>query len=433
MSETAISEAVQRSLRVFPAGSNGEFNLPPELSIVISQGKGSELRDTNGASYLDFSMGWGSVLVGHARPEVTDAVVRQAALGANFAYVNENSLALAEEICRLSPACERVRFCASGTEATMYCQRLARAYTGRRKILKFEGAYHGANEVGVTSLFPDRLLAFPQADPSSAGIPPAVVDDILVAPYNDIAAATQFISEHAGQLAAVIVEPLQRCTPPREGFLESLRTTCDDYDVPLIFDEVVTGFRLAYGGAQEYYGVIPDLVAYGKALGGVYPIGAFGGRANIMDLVREDRLGEPGYVWVASTLGGNPISTAAARAALGVFSEPDCYQRLHDLGRYLRKGLARVLEEHQETAQVIGDGPLAQVVFSADPVFDYRSTKRGDGDKGRSLMLALFRRKVFLNPMGTKLYLSVAHTQSICDLFLERFADALQALKTNRE
>jgi len=433
MSETAIPEAVQRSLRVFPAGSNGEFNLPPELSIVISQGKGSELRDTNGATYLDFSMGWGSVLVGHARPEVTDAVVRQAALGANFAYVNENSLALAEEICRLSPACERVRFCASGTEATMYCQRLARAYTGRRKILKFEGAYHGANEVGVTSLFPDRLLAFPQADPSSAGIPPAVVDDILVAPYNDIAAATQIISEHAGQLAAVIVEPLQRCTPPREGFLESLRATCDDYDVPLIFDEVVTGFRLAYGGAQEYYGVIPDLVAYGKALGGGYPIGAFGGRADIMDLVREDRLGEPGYVWVASTLGGNPISTAAARAALGVFSEPDCYQRLHDLGRYLRKGLARVLEEHQETAQVIGDGPLAQVVFSADPVFDYRSTKRGDGDKGRSLMLALFRRKVFLNPMGTKLYLSVAHTQSICDMFLERFADALQALKTNRE
>ena len=433
MSETAIPEAVQRSLRVFPAGSNGEFNLPPELSIVISQGKGSELRDTNGATYLDFSMGWGSVLVGHARPEVTDAVVRQAALGANFAYVNENSLALAEEICRLSPACERVRFCASGTEATMYCQRLARAYTGRRKILKFEGAYHGANEVGVTSLFPDRLLAFPQADPSSAGIPPAVVDDILVAPYNDIAAATQFISEHAGQLAAVIVEPLQRCTPPREGFLESLRATCDDYDVPLIFDEVVTGFRLAYGGAQEYYGVIPDLVAYGKALGGGYPIGAFGGRAAIMDLVREDRLGEPGYVWVASTLGGNPISTAAARAALGVFSEADGYQRLHDLGRYLRKGLARVLEEHQETAQVIGDGPLAQVVFSADPVFDYRSTKRGDGDKGRSLMLALFRRKVFLNPMGTKLYLCVAHTQSICDMFLERFADALQALKTNRE
>ena len=433
MSDASLPEAVQRSLRVFPGGSNGEFNLPAELSIVISQGKGCELRDTTGASYLDFSMGWGSVLVGHAHPEVSEAVIRQATLGANFAYVNDNSLALAEEICRLSPACERLRFCASGTEATMYCQRLARAYTGRRKILKFEGAYHGANEVGVTSLFPERLLAFPQADPSSAGIPPAVVDDILVAPYNDIATTAQIIAEHAAQLAAVIVEPLQRCTPPRDGFLDSLRATCDDYDVPLIFDEVVTGFRLAYGGAQEYYGVTPDLVAYGKALGGGYPIGAFGGRAEIMDLVREDQLGEPGYVWVASTLGGNPVSTAAARAALGVFKEPDCYQRLHDLGHYLRKGLRQVLDEHQETAQIIGDGPLAQVVFSAEPVYDYRSTKRGDGEKGRSLMLALFRRNVFLNPMGTKLYLSVAHTQSVCDMFLERFADALQAVKTGRD
>ena len=138
-------------------------------------------------------------------------------------------------------------------------------------------------------------------------------------------------------------------------------------------------------------------------------------------------------MWVASTLGGNPVSTAAARAALGVFKEPDCYQRLHDLGHYLRKGLRQILDEHQETAQIIGDGPLAQVVFSAEPVYDYRSTKRGDGEKGRSLMLALFRRNVFLNPMGTKLYLSVAHTQSVCDMFLERFADALQAVKTGRD
>ena len=428
MTHRSIPEDVKRSLRVFPGGSNGEFNLPPELGIVISQGSGCELRDTTGASYLDFSIGWGSVLVGHARPEVTESVTRQAALGANFAYVNENSLALGEEICRLSPACERVRFCASGTEATMYCQRLARAYTERRRILKFEGAYHGANEVGVTSLFPHRLLDFPRPDPSSAGIPPAVADDILVAPYNDIAKAAQIIAEHAEELAAVIVEPLQRCTPPREGFLENLRATCDEHDVLLIFDEVVTGFRLAYGGAQEYYGVVPDLVAYGKALGGGYPIGAFGGRADILDLVREDRLGEPGYVWVASTLGGNPISTAAARAALSVFQEPGCYERLHDLGRYLRKGMRQILDEHQENAQVIGDGPLAQVVFSADPVYDYRSTKRGDSRKGRSLMLALFRRRIFLNPMGTKLYLSVAHTPSVCDMFLERFADALQAV-----
>lgn len=433
MTRGPLPEAVQRSLRVFPGGSNGEFNLPAELSIVIQRGKGCELRDSTGASYLDFSMGWGSVLVGHAHPRVTEAVIRQAALGANFAYVNDNSLALAEEICRLSPSCERVRFCASGTEATMYCVRLARAYTSRRKILKFEGAYHGANAIGVTSLFPEQLLDFPQADPSSAGIGPAAADDILVAPYNDISTTAEIIAKHALELAAVIVEPLQRCTPPQDGFLESLRAACDTHAVPLIFDEVVTGFRLAYAGAQEYYGIVPDLVAYGKALGGGYPIGAFGGRAEIMDLVREDRLGEPDYVWVASTLGGNPVSTAAARAALEAFREPDCYQRLHDLGHYLRKGMREALDGHQERAQVIGDGPLAQVVFSPDPVYDYRSTKRGDRRKGRSLMLALFRRKVFLNPMGTKLYLSMAHTQADCDVFLDRFADALQAVNAGKE
>ena len=193
----------------------------------------------------------------------------------------------------------------------------------------------------------------------------------------------------------------------------------------LLFDEVVTGFRLAYGGAQEYYGVVPDLVAYGKALGGGYPIGAFGGRRDIMDVVREDRLGEPGYVWVASTLGGNPVSTAAAGAALAVFRQPGTYQRLHGLGAYLRAGLRERLRERQVIAQVIGDGPLAQVVFSAEPVRDYRSTKKGDSARGRALMLGLFARGVFLNPMGTKLYLSLAHDETVCDELLARFDDAL--------
>lgn len=423
-----MSAAAARSLQTFPAGSNGEFNLPPELAMVIAGGQGCELWDTEGRRYLDFSMGWGSSLVGHARPEVVAAVQRQAPLGSNFAYVTENSLALAEEICRLSPACEQVRFCASGTEATMYCQRLARAYTGKPKILKFEGAYHGANEIGVTSLFPHRLVDFPKADPSSAGIPDAIVRDILVAPYNDAETAEKLIRRHASRLAAVIVEPLQRCTPPRENFLQALRKTCSDKNVLLVFDEVVTGFRLAYGGAQEYYGVIPDLVAYGKALGGGYPIGAFGGRREMMSLVREERLGKSGYVWVASTLGGNPISSAAALAALSVFRGEDTYTRLHDLGRYLRLGIEAMLETNGIKAQVIGDGPLAQVVFSKAPVFDYRSTRRGNRKRGRELMLALFQRGIFLNPMGTKLYLSLAHTQDVCDQFLERFEEALKAI-----
>lgn len=333
-------------------------------------------------------------------------------------------LALAEEIQRISPAAERLRFCASGTEATMYCQRLARATTGRPKILKFEGAYHGANEAGVTSLFPQRPAAYPNPELTSAGTP-AMSEYLLVAPYNDLDAARRIIVENAQDLAGVIVEPLQRCTAPRPGFLEGLRAACSEHGALLIFDEVVTGFRLAYGGAQEYYGVIPDLVAYGKALGGGYPIGAFGGRAEIMEWVSEHRIGGDDYVWMASTLGGNPVSTAAANAALGVYGQQGTYEHLHGLGRYLRDGLGNVLAGRGIDAQVIGDGPLAQVVFSTEPVYDYRSTKKGDSSKGRALMLGLFDRGVFLNPMGTKLYLSLAHDEAVCDAMLERFDDAL--------
>lgn len=415
----------QRSLAVFPAGSNGEFNLPPELAIVIDRGQGGELWDTEGRRFLDFSLGWGSVLVGHAHPEVVAAVAQRAPLGSNFSYITEETLLLAEELVRLSPACEAVRFCASGTEATMYCQRLARAFAGRPKILKFEGAYHGANEVGVTSLFPINPPDLPTPQPTSAGIDEIVQAGVLVAPFNHLPTTEQILARHAHEIAAVIVEPLQRCTPPAPGFLEGLRAATQRHGILLIFDEVVTGFRLAYGGAQEYYGVVPDLVAYGKALGGGYPIGAFGGRADLMQQVREDRLGHAPYVWTASTLGGNPISAAAARAALRVLSRPGVYPRLHELGRYLRVGMERVLARTGAAAQIIGDGPLAQVVFTTEPVSDYRSTAHSDRRRARKVMLELFRRGVFLNPMGTKLYLSLAHTEAHCDEFLEHFSAAL--------
>lgn len=416
---------VDRSFAVFPAGSNGEFDLPEDLAIVIQRGEGCELWDTEGKHFYDFSMGWGSVLVGHARPEVVEAVTRQATLGSNFAYVNEQSLLLAEELVRLSPACETLRFCASGTEATMYCQRLARAFTRKPKILKFEGAYHGANEIGVTSLFPSNPPPFPTPDPTSAGITRLVADEVLIAPFNDLEQTTAIVEQYADELAAVIVEPLQRCVPPEPGFLEGLRELTRSHNVLLLFDEVVTGFRLAYGGAQEYYGVVPDLVAYGKALGGGYPIGAFGGRTDVMNIVREDQLGQDDYVWVASTLGGNPISTAAARAALGVFSGEGVYPRLHALGNYLREGMRTVLENRGVEGQVIGDGPLAQIVLTKQVVKDYRSSRHVDTYQARNLMLGLFHRGIFLNPMGTKLYLSLAHDEDVCDELLDCLDDIL--------
>ncbi len=423
-----MAAMAERALEVFPAGSNGEFNLPPDLVRVVDRGEGCRLWDSEGREYLDFSMGWGSVLVGHARPEVVEAMAAQAARGANFATVTAASLALAEEIRSAAPFCERLRFCASGTEATMYCQRLARAATGRPKLLKFEGAYHGANEVGVTSLFPQSPPPFPQPDLTGGGLKPLVGETLLVAPFNDLATTTRIVEENAAALAGIIVEPLQRCTPPAPGFLEGLRALADRHALVLVFDEVVTGFRLAYGGAAEYYGVRPDLAAYGKALGGGAPIGAFGGRAEILDLVREDRLGAEDYVWTASTLGGNPVSCAAGLAALKVFRQPGTYARLHDLGRRLRAGLAAALERHGVPAQVIGDGPLGQVVFSDRPVTDYRSTVAGDPAKGRALMLGLFERGIWLNPMGTKLYLSVAHDAAAVDAFLDRFEDVLAGM-----
>lgn len=424
------SQQQQRALAVFPGGiSNGEYGLPADDIVVMERGDGCRLWDTDGNEYLDFSMAWGSCLVGHARPEIAVAVRDQALQGSNFAYLNHQVLALAEEIRRISPAAERLRFCASGTEATMYCQRIARGFTGRDKVLKFEGAYHGANEAGVTSLFPSRLKDFPEPELTSAGTP-AMRDHLLVAPFNDLETTRRIIGENARDLAAVIAEPLQRCTPPKDGFLEGLRQVCNDNDVLLIFDEVVTGFRLAYGGAQEYYGVVPDLVAYGKALGGGYPIGAFGGRTEIMEMVAEDRIGGDEYVWMASTLGGNPVSAAAANAALSVFRQAGTYERLHVLGNHLRENMRRALADRQIRAQVIGDGPLAQVVFSDKPVFDYRSTHRGDKRVARETMLGLFRRRVFLNPMGTKLYLSIAHDEGVIDDFLERFDAILEEVVT---
>jgi glutamate-1-semialdehyde 2,1-aminomutase len=418
----------ERAGKVFPGGiSNGEFGLAPDKIVVIARGEGCRLWDSGEREYLDFSMGWGSCLVGHANPEVVDSVCKQVPMGSNFAYLNPHALAVAEEITRVAPGAERLRFCASGTEANIYCHRLAKAVTGKAKLLKFEGAYHGANEPGVTSLFPTRFLDFPEPELTSAGTPMAK-HDLLVAPYNDLETTRRIVTRHGGDLAAIIMEPLQRCTPPKDGFLEGVRSLCDEAGLLLVFDEVVTGFRLAYGGAQEYYGVIPDLVAYGKALGGGYPIGVVAGRADIMDWLREDRIGSDDYVWMASTLGGNPVSMAAANAVLGVLRRPGTYQALHETGAYFRRSLARVLRDRRVPGQVIGDGPLAQIVFSPDPVDDYRSTARGDKELGRRVMLDLFETGVFLNPMGTKLYLSIAHDENACDDFCRHLDTVLAGL-----
>jgi glutamate-1-semialdehyde 2,1-aminomutase len=418
-------------LGVFPAGSNGEFNLSPEFAAVITRGSGCELWTTDGRRMLDFSMGWGSALVGHARREIANAVAAEVRQGMNFAYITEQSLTLAEELVRLSPACESIRFCASGTEATMYCLRLARAFTSRPKVLKFEGAYHGAHDVGVCSLFPTSAIEYPRSKPSSDGVEASAEVNTLVAPFNDLETVGEILDHHHHEIAAIIVEPLQRCVSPQPGFLSGLRSLTREQGIVLIFDEVVTGFRLAYGGAQEYWDITPDLVAYGKALGGGLPIGAFGGSKEIMELVREDRYDRETYVWTASTLGGNPVSAAAANAALRIFRHSNTYPSLHRLGEHLRNGIRRVLGDHRIEGTVLGDGPLAQIAFTTGEVRDYRSSQHRDRQFARRVMLELFTRGVFLNPMGTKLYLSLAHSEATCDEFCQHLSAALTALASS--
>ncbi len=413
----------ERSLAVFPGGSLGEYDLPPGDVLVLARGEGARVWDTAGRELVDFTMGWGSVLLGHAHAAVLAAVRRQIERGSNFASVSEPALQLAEELVRAVACAERVRFCASGTEAMAYATRLARAFTGRPRLLKFEGAYHGANDVGTVSLFPRELRDFPEPEPTSAGFPRDAVAEILVAPYNDLERTAAIVERHRRALAAIVVEPLHRCTSPRPGFLAGLRRLADAAGALLVFDETVTGFRLAYGGAQAYYGVRPDVAVLGKALGGGYPIGAVVGRADVLDLVREARLGEPGYVWFASSLGGNPVSAAAALATLAELRRPGAYERLFTLGERLREGLRRTLTEAGVVAHVQGDGPLAAVVFTDREVVDYRTAFGSDRRRARAFLLGLFRRGVFLNPMSTKLYLSLAHG----DFELARLLEAARA------
>lgn len=418
---SAVSDWPARARDRFPDGSNGEFGWPEEQAPVVDRGLGCRVFDTTGRELLDFSMAWGSALVGHAHPKVIEAAARQAELGVNFAAVNRRSVELAERLQEINPALERLRFVTSGTEATMMCLRVARAATGKPAIMKFAGAYHGQHPEGIAAML--------TPDASFAAAAPWVNDHVVVAPFNDADAVDRLIGQHADRLAAVIVEPLHRCITPREDFLGRLRAATARRGVPLIFDEVVTGFRLAHGGAREYYGVTPDLFAYGKALGGGYPIGVYGGRRDLMDVVSEcDLANRPNYAWSASTTGGNPVCSAAALAVLDGLSEDGVYEHLHDLGKRLRAGMRDALASLSVSAQVLGDGPLAQIAFSNRPVIDQTTQLKADGALGRRLMLTLASKGVFLNPMGTKLYLSIAHGTPDVDRFLVLLEESLRLI-----
>src|SRR5947207_6260229 len=367
-------EIVAKAKRVLPGGTFGNF----AAEVVIREGKGGRVWDEEGKEYVDFLLGSGPMVVGHAHPEVTEAAQAQIARGTTFFANNRLGIDLAEAIVEAVPCAEQVRFVSSGSEADLYAMRAARAFMRRDKILKFEGGYHGMSDYSLMSLAPKRSGNFPAPVPDSAGIPKSVRDEVIIAPFNDAAAVADLVQEHRSELAGIIVEPFQRIIPPAPGFLAALRKIASDSGIPLIFDEVVTGFRLAYGGAQEYYGVVPDLCTLGKVIGGGFPLAAIAGRAEIMAHFDKSRVGDENFLVQIGTLSGNPVAAAAGLATMAILKRPGAYERIHATGKAAMAAVGRQLRQAGIPAQISGEPPLFDVVFTDQPVRDYRGTLTGD-------------------------------------------------------
>jgi len=411
-----------RAKEVLPAGGFGNF----DPSIVIREGKGANVWDEDGNRYVDYLIGSGPMLIGHGHPAVLEAVQEQISKGMTFFANNARGIELAEEICSASACAEQVRFVSSGSEADMYAIRLARAHTGRDKILKFEGGYHGMSAESLMSLAPDRLQNFPLAVPDSAGIPESVRDHMIIAPFNDADFARQIIAEYAHDIAAVIVEPLQRLIPPVPGFLEALREATRKHDIVLIFDEVVTGFRLEYGGGQQRYGVTPDLCTLGKIIGGGFPLAAIAGGSDIMAHFDKAKVGQEGFTFQVGTLSGNPVAAVAGLKTMEVLREPGTYDRLKANGQVIMNAIAEHLGNAGVPHQVVGDPVLFDIVFTDKPVRDYRGVLSGDTELMKRFNATL-RNNGILKP-DSKWYISVALTEQDLSQTSDAIAKAAKSL-----
>ncbi len=403
------SDWIERARAVLPAAGFGNF----DASTVIARGAGSRVWDEDGTEYVDYLIGSGPMLLGHGHPEVMEAVLEQLPKGMTFFANNAEGIKLAEAIVAAVPCAEQVRFVASGGEADMYAIRLARAFTGKPKILKFEGGYHGMSAEAQMSLAPEKRVNFPTPVPDSAGIPDGVADEILIAPFNDLEAVAGLLAEH-GDVAAIIAEPLQRIIPAQPGFLQGLRALCDRHGVLLIFDEIVTGFRLAYGGAQERYCVTPDIVTLGKIIGGGFALAALGARAEIMSHFDRKAVGADRWLMQLGTLSGNPVAAAAGLKTMEVLKRPGQYERLRETGQRLMDMQASALSARSIPHRICGDATLFDVYFTdADPV-DYRSARHRDPRLNQVWNETLRTHGIFKSP--GKLYPSLALTEADLEL-----------------
>ena len=416
------AEWIERARTVLPGGGFGNF----DPGIVIREGKGSRVWDEDGREYIDYLIGSGPMLLGHGNEEVQEAVFEQISKGMTFFANNAAGIELAEEICRAVPCAEQLRYVSTGGEADMYAMRLARAFTGRDKILKFEGGYHGMCAEAQMSLAPTRLANFPTPVPDSAGIPESVRDDVWAAPFNDIDFLRSFMAEHGNAIAGVIVEPLQRIIPPAPGFLEAVREECDRYGVVLIFDEVVTGFRFAYGGAQEHYGVTPDVCTLGKVIGGGFPLAAIAGRADIMVHFDKAAVGDDKWLMQLGTLSGNPVASVAGLKTLEILRRPGSYEKLRKTGVALTDMFASHLSRSGVAHQVVGDETLFDIVFTWHPVRHYRNVLKADAEAGAKFNRVLRDKGIFKSP--GKVYPSLALTDTDLEITDAAIRSAAQAL-----
>jgi len=375
--------------------------------LFMASGKGASMTDVDGRSYIDYVLSWGPLIVGHAHPEVVEALTRAAETGTSFGACTPREVEMAERIVEAYPSIERVRLVNSGTEATLSALRVARAATGRDKILKFEGCYHGHGDSllvkagsGVATL----------GLPDSPGVPQALAVLTVTVPFNDVAALEEAFRVHRNELAAVIVEPVvgnMGCVPPHPGFLQKLRTLTHEHGTVLIFDEVMTGFRVAYGGAQQLYKIDPDMTTLGKVIGGGLPVGAYGGKARLMDLVAP-----AGPVYQAGTLSGNPLAVAAGLKTLEILRRPGIYERLNSLTEKLTNGLSAEAARQNVALTVNHVGSMFTAFLTPDPVTDYASAKKADTAAYGLFFRSLLETGVYFPPSQFEAaFMSTAHSE----------------------
>lgn len=418
------SEALfARARHVIPGGVNspvrafGSIGMTPKF---IASARGSRITDADGTEYIDFVGSWGPMILGHAHPAIYEAVVRAAADGLSFGAATEREVEMAELICSMVPSVEMVRMVNSGTEAVMGAIRTARGFTGRNKIIKFNGCYHGHSDGLLVQAGSGVMTA---GIPDSAGVPSGCTQDTLTAAYNDLADVRALFDANPNQIAAVIVEPVAAnmgVVPPAGGFLQGLRTLCDAHGSLLIFDEVITGFRLSASGAQGYFGVRPDLTTFGKIIGGGMPVGAYGGRRDVMQAVAP-----LGPVYQAGTLSGNPVAMAAGLAGLRLLQEhPQWYDQLNAMSDRFFSAAADRLRHCGRPFQVNHVGSLGCIFFTGLPVTDYASARTADTEAFAAYARHMFQSGVYIAPSQFEaMFLSTAHTP-------EDLGRALEALDT---